>query len=121
MAAINSKNIERNHSGHSPLLALCGAKIDFPNAPGEQPPKDVAEAILKAAVKPTRSKKVGTMSKVNTLTAKIAPGLADKLSAKQADRQQYDEAPRNPEGTLDIPGERFGTAGRISGSGGKEN
>ena len=61
------------------------------------------------------------MSKVNTLTAKIAPGLADKLSAKQADRQQYDEAPRNPEGTLDIPGERFGTAGRISGSGGKEN
>ena len=84
-------------------------------------PKDVAEAILNAAVKPTRSKKVGTMSKVNILTAKIVPGLADKVSAKQAERQQYDESPRNPEGTLDIPGERYGTAGRVTGLGGREN
>jgi len=83
-------------------------------------PEDVAEAIVKAAVKPVRSKKVGALSKVNTATAKLAPRLGDKLSAKQADRQQYDEDPRNPEGTLDQAGELVGTAGHVHGSGGRE-
>lgn len=84
-------------------------------------PNDVADAILKAAAKPTRSKKVGAMSKMNTFTAKILPKVGDKLSAKQADRQQYDETPRNPSGTLDEAGERFGTAGRVTGAGGRDN
>jgi short-subunit dehydrogenase len=83
-------------------------------------PEDVAKAIVHAAVKPTRSKKVGTLSKVNTATAKFAPGLGDKVSAKQADRQQYDESPRNPEGTLDQPGELVGVSGQVRGTGGRE-
>ncbi|MFO1501950.1 MAG: SDR family oxidoreductase [Verrucomicrobiota bacterium] len=83
-------------------------------------PEDVAEAILAAAVKPTRSKKVGTMSKVNTATAKLAPKLGDKIAAKQADRQQYEEAPRDPDGTLAQAGELVGTAGHVRGSGGRE-
>src|SRR4051812_28118685 len=56
-------------------------------------PEDVAEAILKAAVKPTRSKKVGFMSRVDTAAAKFAPALGEKMSAMQAHRQQYDEEP----------------------------
>jgi short-subunit dehydrogenase len=83
-------------------------------------PEDVAEAIVNAAVKPVRSKKVGALSKVNTATAKLAPRLGDKLSAKQADRQQYDEDPRHPEGTLERAGELVGTAGHVHGSGGRD-
>ena len=79
-------------------------------------PQKVADAILKAATKPERDVKVGSMSKLNTTVAKVAPGLGDKLSAKQADRQQYDEPPRQPEGTLYKPGEQ----GRIHGSGERE-
>src|ERR1044071_3442261 len=85
-------------------------------------PEDVAEAIVNAAVKPTRSKKVGAMSKLNTTTAKLAPKLGDKMVAKQAARQQYDEAPRHPEGTLDQAGELAGgIAGYVRGSGGRES
>ncbi|MEA2603480.1 MAG: hypothetical protein QOF89_4472 [Acidobacteriota bacterium] len=76
-------------------------------------PEDVAEAILKAAAKPERDVKVGSMSKLNTTVAKVAPGLGDKMSALQADRQQYDELPRHPEGTLYKPGE----SGQTHGSG----
>jgi len=83
-------------------------------------PEDVAEAILHAAAKPTRSKKVGAMSKLDTATAKLAPGLGDKLAAKQASRQQYEESPRNPEGALERPGELVGSAGRVRGTGGRE-
>jgi NADP-dependent 3-hydroxy acid dehydrogenase YdfG len=79
-------------------------------------PEEVAEAILDAAVSPTRDKRVGGMSKLNTTIAKIAPGLGDSMAAKQADRQQYDEPPRHPEGTLFAPGE----TGHVHGSGGVE-
>jgi short-subunit dehydrogenase len=77
-------------------------------------PHQVAQAILDAATKPTRDIKVGMMSKINTAAHKILPGLAQKLEAKQASRQQYDEMPRNPEGALYQPG---GT-GQVYGSGG---
>jgi short-subunit dehydrogenase len=83
-------------------------------------PEDVAEAILHAAVSPTRSKKVGALSKVDTTLAKIAPKLGDKLSAKQASRQQYNERPRRPEGSLEQASELVGAAGQIHGSGGQE-
>jgi len=83
-------------------------------------PKDVAEAILDAATTPTRSKKVGALSKVNTTVAKLAPKLGDKMAAKQADRQHYEERPRNPEGTLKKAGELVGPAGQIYGAGGQE-
>lgn len=79
-------------------------------------PQKVAEAILKAAVKHERDVKVGAGAVLNTTLGKVAPGLGDKMSAKQADRQQYQEAPRNPEGTLYKPGE----SGQTHGSGGVE-
>lgn len=75
-------------------------------------PQKVAEAILEAAVKPTRAIKVGAMAKLNTTVAKISPALGEKMAAKQADRQQRDERPRNPEGTLYHPGEAGRTHGR---------
>jgi short-subunit dehydrogenase len=79
-------------------------------------PEKVAEAILGAAEKPERDVRVGAMSVMNTIAAKVMPSAADKLSAKQADRQQYEEAPRNPEGTLWQPGGE----GMVHGSGGAE-
>jgi len=79
-------------------------------------PDDVAEAILDAAVKQKRDIKVGTMSKLNTMTAKIMPSAADKMSSKLADKQHYEEAPRHPEGTLFRPGQ----TGSVHGSGGVE-
>ncbi|MBL9023205.1 MAG: SDR family oxidoreductase [Myxococcales bacterium] len=74
----------------------------------------VAEAILDAATHPRRAVKVGAVSKINTFVAKFAPRLADKISARQLERQQYDEPPRDPEGTLYKPGEE----GRVTGRGG---
>ena len=78
-------------------------------------PEDVAKAIVEAATEPTRDRKVGMMARVNTAMAKAVPGLADRVAAKQADRQQYDEPPRDPAGTLFTPGE----SGRVRGSGGR--
>lgn len=64
-------------------------------------PRRVADAILLAATKPMRDVKVGVMSKLNTTVAKIAPALGEKLAARQAHRQQYDQPPsRDPDGGL---------------------
>ncbi len=82
--------------------------------------KQVAAAILDAAVKPTHHTKVGMMAKVNTTVSNLMPGFADKMSAKQVDRQQYDERPRNPDGALYQPSENTNVVGRTSGTGGKE-
>lgn len=88
-----------------------------PKLPSPQiDPQDVADAILDAAVDPARDVKVGMMAKINTAINKLAPGLADTMAASYVDRQQYDEAPRNPEGTLYTPGEE----GRTHGTGGVE-
>ena len=80
-------------------------------------PADVADAILGAARKPERDVKVGMMAKMNTTMSKIAPSLGDKMSAMQVDRQQRDELPRNPEGTLYKPSED----GRTHGEGSKSH
>lgn len=77
-------------------------------------PHQVAKAILHAATKATRDIKVGMMAKVNTNMQNILPALAQKLEARQASRQQYDEAPRNPDGAL----YQAGGAGQVYGSGG---
>jgi len=74
-------------------------------------PGQVADAILHAAEKGGRDVKVGAMARVNTAASYLFPKLADRMSAKQVDRQQRDEMPRNPMGTLYTPGE----AGRIHG------
>lgn len=82
-------------------------------------PEDVAKAILRAATHPTRDKKVGAMAKLGTAVSKIAPRLGDKLSAKRARQQTYDEPPRHPEGTLFQPSESTGVVGQTHGPGGK--
>jgi short-subunit dehydrogenase len=79
-------------------------------------PFKVADAILDAAVNPTRETKVGVMAKMNTAVSKIIPALADKIAARQIGRQQYAEKPKNPEGALYQPGgqgEVYGRAGRV--------
>jgi short-subunit dehydrogenase len=80
----------------------------------------VADAILDAAVKPTHHTKVGLMSKVNTTVSNLMPGMADKMSAKQLNRQQYDERPRNPDGALFQPSEKTGVVAQSGGTGGRE-
>lgn len=76
-------------------------------------PNKVAEAILDAATHHRRDVTVGAMSKVNTITAKIAPSIADKVGATYVEKQKSDEPPRDPAGALDAPkGE-----GRIHGDG----
>lgn len=82
----------KNYMDHEPKLPT--PMID---------PQRVAEAILHAATDPERSIKVGAMSKLNTTMEKLFPALAEKMSAKQAGRQQYDEPPRNPDGGLYRP------------------
>jgi len=74
-------------------------------------PEKVAGAILEAATENTKSIKVGAGAKLNAALAKIVPGLAKKLEGMQAGRQQYDEPPRDPEGTLNKPGESGQTRG----------
>lgn len=76
-------------------------------------PREVAEAILHAATHPERIVKVGAMSKMNTAMAKFFPALAEKIEARQAERQQYHEPPRNPEGALYQASEE----GRVHGTG----
>lgn len=76
-------------------------------------PQRVAEAILDAAVTPKREVRVGTGPSLAGVLARVAPSLADRLSAKQIDRQHYDEPPRRPEGTL----YRAGHEGRVHGTG----
>jgi short-subunit dehydrogenase len=79
-------------------------------------PEKVADAILKAAVKPERDVKVGAGAHLNTLVSKVAPSLGDKMSAKQADRQQFERPPVNPEGAL----HQAGGTGHIHGAGGSK-
>ena len=78
-------------------------------------PFHVAEKILEAATSEKRAVKVSAMAKMNVAMAKFAPALGEKMAAKQMDRQQYDEPPRNPSGALHAPS----TAGRVYGTGGK--
>lgn len=68
-------------------------------------PHRVAEAILDAAQKGGRDVKVGAMSHINTATSKLLPALGERMAAMQAGRQQHEEGPRDPEGTLFKPGE----------------
>lgn len=75
-------------------------------------PRQVAEAILDAATEGGRDVKVGAMSVMNTVMSKVMPSVADKMSAKQVDRQQRDERPRNPDGAL----YEAGHSGRTHGS-----
>jgi short-subunit dehydrogenase len=88
-----------------------------PNLPSPMiDPQQVADAILAAATKPTRYTKVGMMAKVNTFVAKNLPGVADRMSAKQAEKLHRDEPARDREGTLYQGGESGRTHGDHAGA-----
>jgi short-subunit dehydrogenase len=74
-------------------------------------PHQVAETILETATEGGRDVRVGAMSVLNTSAFKYTPGLADKFSAMQADRQQEEFGPVDPEGALYRPSH----SGRIHG------
>ena len=74
-------------------------------------PQQVADAILGAAVKPTRDVKVGMMAKVNTFVAKNLPAIGERMAAKQVKNLQRDEPAEQPQGTLYTGGEEGRTHG----------
>lgn len=82
-------------------------------------PTAVADAILDAAVRPTRDTRVGLTAKLNTVVSMMFPSLADKMVAKQVGNIQYDEPPRNPGGVLYESSETIGLAGMTHGTGGR--
>jgi short-subunit dehydrogenase len=67
-------------------------------------PHQVAAAILKAAVTPTRDMKVGVMASLDVAMEKLAPALADRISVLQMPRQQRDEPAHDAMGALYRPG-----------------
>ncbi|WP_036169400.1 SDR family oxidoreductase [Massilia sp. 9096] len=67
-------------------------------------PHQVAAAILKAAVTPTRDMKVGVMASLDVAMEKLAPALADRISVLQMPRQQRDEPAHDAMGALFRPG-----------------
>jgi len=78
--------------------------------------QQVAGAILHSCTNADRDVKVGVMSVLNTTIHNLIPKLGDKMSTAQQDRQHYDEAPRDPAGSLHSPA--ADGDGHIKGSGG---
>ena len=74
-------------------------------------PAQVAAAIIDAAQSGGRDIKVGSMARLNVMASRLMPRVADRLSARQVDKQQLDEAPIRPQGTL----YEAGQAGRVHG------
>ena len=78
-------------------------------------PYHVADKILEAATTEKRATIVSSSAKMNVLMSKFAPRVADRMGQKYFDKQQYEEPPRDPSGTLYKPGH----SGRVYGSGGQ--
>jgi short-subunit dehydrogenase len=78
-------------------------------------PQAVADAILAAAVRNTRTKRVGAMASVNTGVSKMAPSLADRLSAMRVDELHEKEPAHEPHGALNQASEETHMAGHTSG------
>lgn len=78
-------------------------------------PRQVADAILEAAVYPARDKKVGGKAVLNTVVSKLVPSFADRMSARQLDELHSDEPPRHPDGALYYSSESIRVAGRTHG------
>jgi short-subunit dehydrogenase len=85
-------------------------KLPSPQIEAQQ----VAEAILKAAVEGGRDIKVGAMATMNAAMSNFLPAFADRMAAKQADRQHRNVPPQRPQGTLYEAGETGRVAGRPS-------
>lgn len=90
----------RNYMDHEPKLP--SPQLD---------PDEVAQAILGAAVEGGRDVQVGSMAVLNSLAARVAPALGDRIASLQVERQQEDEPPRDPLGTLYEPGRSGRTRG----------
>ena len=88
-------------------------------APGDRPLRADArrnrEKVLEAATTEKRATIVSSSAKMNVLMSKFAPKVADRMGQKYFDKQQYEEPPRDPSGTLNKPGH----SGRVYGSGGR--
>lgn len=93
---------------HAANYMAAAAKLP---APMIEPAK-VASAILDAAVSPARDVKVGAMSVINTMVARLVPALAEMMSKLQMGKQQRNEPPRSRTGTLYEAGESGVVAGR---------
>jgi short-subunit dehydrogenase len=78
-------------------------------------PYHVADKILEAATTEKRATIVSSSARMNVLMSKFAPKVADRMGQKYFDKQQYEEPPRDPSGTLYKPGH----SGRVYGSGGQ--
>jgi short-subunit dehydrogenase len=78
-------------------------------------PYHVADKILQAATTEKRAIIVSRSAKMNVMMSKFAPKVADRTAQAYFEKQQYDEPPRDPSGTLYKPGH----GGRAYGSGGK--
>jgi short-subunit dehydrogenase len=94
----------RNYMGSEPKLP--DPMID---------PQQVADAILKAATRHTRSKKVGFKAPLNTATAELLPRFGDKMAAREEKNLQSDEPARHHDGALYQPSEAISLAGRRHG------
>jgi short-subunit dehydrogenase len=82
---------------HAANYMDCEPKLPTPQIEADQ----VAKAILDAASHHRRDVTVGSMAVMNTLTARLAPALSDRMTAKQASRQQTDKpATRDRKGAL---------------------
>lgn len=92
----------RNYLPHEPKLP--SPQID---------PHQVADAILGAATTPARNVKVGAMATLDVTMEKLVPGLVDVMSVFQVPRQQTDQRPIDPAGSLYRPR----SEGRIYGNG----
>ena len=92
----------RNYLPHEPKLP--SPQID---------PHQVADAILGAATTPARNVKVGAMATLDVTMEKLVPGLVDVMSVFQVPRQQTDQRPIDPAGSLYEPR----SEGRIYGNG----
>jgi short-subunit dehydrogenase len=84
-------------------------------------PRQVADAILDAAVNPTRDRRVGAMGRVNATVAALFPAVADHMADAIVDNLHNDEPARNPDGALNRPSEAIGVAGQTHGNDGRKS
>jgi short-subunit dehydrogenase len=101
--AVNTPFAEnaRNYMDHEPTLPA--PQLD---------PRQVADAILGAAVEPERDVTVGMMARLDLAAFKLAPRLADWIARKQINRQQHGAPPVRPAGALYTAGEKGRVHGR---------
>lgn len=84
-----------------------------PRLPSPQiDPRQVALAILKAAVAPAHDVTAEMMAQLDVAAFKLAPKLADWLAGKQGARPHNTTAPVRPEGALYTAGEKGRVYGR---------